>query len=459
VKGSIHDNDISVPVKEGEIVILQPNYKIDGRVVYYWGNNPYEIPNVEVTLEKKYDGNQAVTVDITTTNESGYYHFESLTGGHSLSFSKEDEYDTLYCNSPALYVSGNDVSDIAQHVTGNKPLDDPRQLIAADVSLDGTVSGMDVSLVAQYIVDLIGNLNALNTHWIFKPADTTTLAEIYADLIKDNGEYMIEYSPLVFDDEERDINAYRLGDVDGNYCIEQTVINRNKDRDKQFEKIAIHHQSDLSISIVVSEPIYIKGVFLEIGYDDEIFNPISLSFDPSSILSDSYESISNLYSNNGTIKATIWATSEPQLISGLIGEVSFSWDDENDGGEIWLENFIINDSYASGGITLSGYDNGEISDGLNIINELLPEKLSLKQNFPNPFNPSTHIYFAMPGSGSVSIEIYNLKGQLIDVLYNGYKKLGNHEVIWNASAYSSCIYFYRLTLNETVLQKKMILLR
>ena len=119
---------------------------------------------------------------------------------------------------------------------------------------------------------------------------------------------MIEYSPLVFDDEDRDINAYRLGDVDGTYCIEQTVINRNKDSDKQFEKIAIHHQSDLSISIVVSEPIYIKGVFLEIGYDDEIFNPISLSFDPSSILSDSYESISNLYSNNGTIKATVWAT-------------------------------------------------------------------------------------------------------------------------------------------------------
>mgnify|MGYP001327631617 CR=1 FL=1 len=174
---------------------------------------------------------------------------------------------------------------------------------------------------------------------------------------------------------------------------------------------------------------------------------------------DSYESISNLYSNNGTIKTTIWATSEPQLISGLIGEVSFSWYDENDGGEIWLENFIINDAYASGGITLSGYDNGEISDGLNIINELLPEKLSLKQNFPNPFNPSTHIYWSMPGSGSVSIEIYNLKGQLIDVLYNGYKKLGNHEVIWNASAYSSGIYFYRLTLNETVLQKKMILLR
>ena len=74
-------------------------------------------------------------------------------------------------------------------------------------------------------------------------------------------------------------------------------------------------------------------------------------------------------------------------------------------------------------------------------------------------NPKTHIFWTMPSSGSVSIEIYNLKGQLIDVLYNGYKKLGNHQIMWNASNYASGIYFYRLTFNETVLQKNMILLK
>ena len=232
-----------------------------------------------------------------------------------------------------------------------------------------------------------------------------------------------------------------------------------KKNDKKYEKIVTHHQTDISISIMVSEPTYIKGVYLEIGYEDGVFNPLSFIFDPTSILSDNYESLSNLYSNNGTIKTVIWATHEPLLVSGLIGEVNFSWDNENDGGEIWLENFIINDACANGGITLSGYNNGEISDGLNIINELLPEKLSLKQNFPNPFNPSTHIYWSMPGSGCVSIEIYNLKGQLIDLLYNGYKKPGNHEVIWNASAYSSGIYFSRMTLNKKTLQKKMLLLK
>ena len=65
----------------------------------------------------------------------------------------------------------------------------------------------------------------------------------------------------------------------------------------------------------------------------------------------------------------------------------------------------------------------------------------------------------MPGSGKASIEIYNLKGQFIDILFDGYKEPGSHEIIWNASAYPSGIYFYRLTIDETVLQKKMILLR
>ena len=172
-----------------------------------------------------------------------------------------------------------------------------------------------------------------------------------------------------------------------------------------------------------------------------------------------FKSISNLYSHDGTIKAVIWSSYEPQLINGLIGEVSFIWEDENIGGQIWLENIIINDTVDNGGITLSGYDSGVISDGLNIINELYPAEISLQQNYPNPFNPKTNISWTMSSAGSVSIEIYNLKGQLIDVLYNGFNKPGNHEIMWNASNYSSGIYFYRLTSNETVFQKNMILLR
>jgi len=65
----------------------------------------------------------------------------------------------------------------------------------------------------------------------------------------------------------------------------------------------------------------------------------------------------------------------------------------------------------------------------------------------------------MPKSDLVSIEIYNLKGQLIDILFDGFKKAGTHEQIWDASAFPSGIYFSRMTLNKKTLQKKMLLLK
>jgi hypothetical protein len=250
--------------------------------------------------------------------------------------------------------------------------------------------------------------------------------------------------------------------VDANYCFDyNTTNNREKYSQKspQFDKIHISYQSDLPISIIMSESTHIEGIFIEIGYNDSVFNPLSFSFDPSGLFTDHYESMSNIYSKNGTIKAIIWATGQPQLISGLLGEITFNWENENAGGEIWLEKFTVNDQYAEGIITLSGYENEGNSDGLNIINEFYPEKLSLKQNYPNPFNPETSIYWTMPNSGSVQLEIYNLRGQLVDVLFSGYKTLGTHEIKWNALGYSSGIYFYRLTINGSVLQKKMILLR
>ena len=89
----------------------------------------------------------------------------------------------------------------------------------------------------------------------------------------------------------------------------------------------------------------------------------------------------------------------------------------------------------------------------------MPGQTALQQNYPNPFNPTTSIFWSMPNSEKVSIEIYNLQGRFIDTLFSDYKESGNHEIVWNATGYSSGIYFYRLKIGKIVLQKKMILLQ
>jgi hypothetical protein len=198
---------------------------------------------------------------------------------------------------------------------------------------------------------------------------------------------------------------------------------------------------------------------IEIGYDKDIFEPLSITFNSLNQQSENYESLSNLFSHEGTIKTVTWAADDPQLINGIIGEVSFNWKEKNKSGKIWLKEFQVNDEPAIGGISLIGLSDTEIIDGVNIINSLVPEILSLKQNYPNPFNPQTTIKWSMPLSGIVSLEVYNLQGQLVELLFNGQLEAGIHEQIWDATAYPSGIYFYRLKTHEKTLQKIMLLLK
>jgi hypothetical protein len=81
------------------------------------------------------------------------------------------------------------------------------------------------------------------------------------------------------------------------------------------------------------------------------------------------------------------------------------------------------------------------------------------QNFPNPFNPTTTIEFSIPSEGKVSIEIFNIVGERIDVLTEDYYSAGMHAVEWNASSYSSGTYFYRLTAGSYSVAKKMLLVK
>jgi hypothetical protein len=89
----------------------------------------------------------------------------------------------------------------------------------------------------------------------------------------------------------------------------------------------------------------------------------------------------------------------------------------------------------------------------------LPQEFSLDQNYPNPFNPSTSISWQLPVSGHVSLKVYDIIGNEVATLVNEEKPAGNYEISFGASGLSSGVYFYKLTANEFVETKKMILLR
>ena len=105
-------------------------------------------------------------------------------------------------------------------------------------------------------------------------------------------------------------------------------------------------------------------------------------------------------------------------------------------------------------------------DDLNTANtgSVLPATYELSQNFPNPFNPTTTIRFALPEAATVSLKVYNIHGQLVRTLANGSFSAGSHHVTWdgtneNGVQVVSGMYFYQIHAGDFQQVKKMLMLK
>ncbi|MBK6912151.1 MAG: T9SS type A sorting domain-containing protein [Ignavibacteriales bacterium] len=83
----------------------------------------------------------------------------------------------------------------------------------------------------------------------------------------------------------------------------------------------------------------------------------------------------------------------------------------------------------------------------------------LEQNFPNPFNPSTTIRFAIPNSGNVKLSVTNILGQEVAVLLNEFKNAGSYDINFDASQIASGLYIYKIEADGIIISKKMTLLK
>jgi len=89
---------------------------------------------------------------------------------------------------------------------------------------------------------------------------------------------------------------------------------------------------------------------------------------------------------------------------------------------------------------------------------------SLGQNFPNPFNPATTIAFTLEAASRVTLSIYDAQGRLVATLVDGARPAGRYEAAWNGTdaagaPVSSGVYFYRMKAGNTILSRRMVLLK
>ena len=89
----------------------------------------------------------------------------------------------------------------------------------------------------------------------------------------------------------------------------------------------------------------------------------------------------------------------------------------------------------------------------------VPQPVSLLQNSPNPFNPSTLITFTLKQSGTVKLAVYNLSGQEIDLLVDSFMPAGNHSIVWKPQGIASGIYFIKLMTGSQVVTIRAMYLK
>jgi hypothetical protein len=181
---------------------------------------------------------------------------------------------------------------------------------------------------------------------------------------------------------------------------------------------------------------------------------------------DAGENFTKVYSLTGTLNntweeieldiATLASTYELDLSSHFV--IKFQQYDDcpitgymfDSDGFAFDDLTIIND----GGGSDSGIDDNEVvSNGF------------LLSNHPNPFNPTTAIFFSIPENGNVVLSIYNIKGQIVKLLVKESFESGSHSLVWDGNddtgnSVCSGVYFYKLNVNgKTESVKKMLLLK
>ncbi len=104
-------------------------------------------------------------------------------------------------------------------------------------------------------------------------------------------------------------------------------------------------------------------------------------------------------------------------------------------------------------------DGNYCTGNTSVVEENLPESISLVSIYPNPFNPTTKIRFSVENQHPVSLQIIDITGRLIDTLIDDTVGPREYEFTWNASTVPSGVYFIRFDVGSTHMTKKVIFLK
>ncbi len=347
-----------------------------------------------------------------------------------------DNYDYTLCawkdNEYMDAISAFDASLILRYLV-NQVYFNCCQMVAADVSGNNDVSGYDASLILKYLVgefQYFPKKRSDNTNWIF------FLEECCDGYGGSNCLPPIEcyeYDPLTHSYTNQDFQAVVLGDVSGNWSIPKL---RPMDVNDICQVKAVASDRNSTVYEITADFGDAYAYQFELRGSAEM-----IQIQPADENSGWYYQVNQ--NSDRVLVAAAGATPNHKSLPVRIVV-------DNNAPDVNLENLIINESRIPGSLALKS--------------AALPTQYELSNNYPNPFNPETHISFSLPAKSEVTLSVYNVLGQHVKALASGAFEAGTHEVVWDGTNDSgenvtSGIYLYRLEAGDYLETKKMVLLK
>ena len=100
-----------------------------------------------------------------------------------------------------------------------------------------------------------------------------------------------------------------------------------------------------------------------------------------------------------------------------------------------------------------------IANSYDAVSTMVVREFSLSSAYPNPFNPTTSMTLAVPVAGKVSVQVYNIMGQVVATLISGHMNASTYTLTWDASSVSSGIYFVKAEAVGSVTTQKLVLMK
>ncbi len=390
---------------------------------------------IKVALENK---NENTTTQKTTTSE-GKFKFEEvpLLNGYMVNPIKKD--DVL--NG----VSTLDLVLIQRHILGSKLIDNPYDLIAADVNKDKKVTAADLVALRKVILGVDNNFNA-NNPWRFVPASYS-----FADpKFPHDFPQGVVLDELSTDVENLNFTAVKTGDVNNSatYNIKKSV---NVEARTAPLVLVSNNRSftanqNLSVDLKVSDNVNIAGLQMSIAYDKSQLEFVNVTSSKLIINNENYFNNDAVINISLDQKANVDAFEGDELLS-----INFKSKSNGNLSSIQLEenrltNEVYDNEFNSRGIKVEWLDAADDRfDG------------SIK-NHPNPFSDFTALQFSTPNDGIATLKVMDATGKLVYKNQDQFVK-GNNKIIVKKEHLNghSGIYFYQMEINGKIHSGAMIL--